>query len=265
MREAGDLSLVRVERRGHVALIWMVDSARRNALSVPLVTQLMTALTLSRDAGARAVVIASREKAFCAGADIRDMLDSGWLEACPGDAGITPPDLFEAIERDGRPIIAAVDGAAIGGGVELCLACDLVVASSASSFILPELGLGVLPNTALARLPHVIGARAAARLILSTAKVDAAEAFRLGLVSEIAEGPSAVDRAVALGQNIVDRMPPTAFAAAKRNLRQGPDWPAIRSMLAEMNSAEWREGTTAFIEKRRPDYDPFWNTDIGVS
>ena len=251
-------SFVEVERRGRVALLWMTDAARRNALSVGLVTQLLEALRSSRVNGAYAVVIASREKAFCAGADIRDMLDSGWLDARPGEAGVTPPDLFEAIETDGRPILAAVDGATFGGGVELCLSCDLVVASPTSTFMFPELGLGVLPNTALARLPYLVGARTAAQLIMTRERIDAAEGFRIGLVSEIVAEPSAVDRAVAIAQDIVDRVPPTAFAAAKRNLRRGPDWAAIRSTLGDMNPEEWREGTTAFVEKRSADYAAFW-------
>ncbi|MEG3143134.1 enoyl-CoA hydratase/isomerase family protein [Sphingomonas sp. RT2P30] len=253
------LSLIEVERRGRVAVIWMTDSARRNALSVKLVTELLGALASSSADGADAVVIASREKAFCAGADIRDMLDSGWLEARSGAAGLTPPDLFEAIETDRRPILAAVDGATFGGGVELCLACDLVIATPTSTFMLPELGLGVLPNTALARLPYLVGARAAARLIMTRQRIDAAEAFRLGLITELVTDLSAVDRAVATANDIIDKVPPTAFAAAKRSLRRGPDWATIRSILGDMDSEEWREGTTAFVEKRPPDYARFWN------
>ncbi|MEG3126121.1 enoyl-CoA hydratase/isomerase family protein [Sphingomonas sp. GB1N7] len=251
--------LVNVERRDAVSVIWLTDAARRNALSVALVTQLLDALATSRSDGARAVVLASREKAFCAGADIRDMLESGWLDAKPGEEGApTPPDLFAAIEADGRPIIAAVDGLALGGGVELCLSCDLVVASPTASFMFPELGLGVLPNTALARLPELVGVRAATDLILTRRRIDAAEALRLGIVSAVADGASAVDHAVATARDIVGGSPPTALAAAKRYLRRGRDWPAIRLVLADMDAAEWREGTTAFVEKRPPQYDRFW-------
>ena len=254
-------ALIEVERRGPVALIWLADATRRNALSVPLVTQMLAALATSRSDGARAVVLASREKAFCAGADIRDMLESGWLEAGPiGTSSLTPPDLFAAIEGDGRPVIAAVDGLALGGGVELCLACDLVIAASTASFMFPELGLGVLPNTALARLPELIGVRAAADLILTRRRIDAAAAVELGLVSRLVEGTSAVDQAVATACDIVTGAPPSAIAAAKRHLRRGADWAAIRSTLADMDGAEWREGTSAFVEKRRPDYERFWPT-----
>ena len=259
---ADPLSLVQVDLRGDVAVLWMADAGRRNALSVALVSQLLEALEASRSDDARAVVIASREKAFCAGADIHDMLDSGWLDARPGEGGITPPDLFEAIELDPRPIVAAVDALALGGGVELCLACDLVIAAPGASFMLPELGLGVLPNTAISRLPELIGARAAASLIMTRRRIQAEEAMRIGLISELVEEPTAVDRAVAVAQDVTDKVPPTAFAAAKRNLRRGADWPSIRAMLSEMDADEWREGTTAFVEKRQPEYGRFWQREI---
>ena len=257
--ETGPRPLVETERVGEIAVIWMSDPRRRNALSVPLVGGLIQALNSSRSDGARAAVIASRETAFCAGADIGDMLENGWLDGRPSDAAEpTPPDLFEAIEADGRPILAAVDGFALGGGVELCLACDLIVAGSSASFMLPELSLGVLPNTALARLPNQIGARAAADLIFTRRRIDAAEALRLGMISLLVEGSDVVGQAVAAAQDLVSKVPPTAFAAAKRNLRRGPDWTSIRAMLGQMDPEEWREGTSAFVEKRAPDYQRFW-------
>ena len=260
MTENGDNALlVNTERRGDVALIYMADSARRNALSVPLVTQLIAALRASKADGARAVVIASKEKAFCAGADIRDMLASGWLDGASGENSlVTPPDLFEAIENDSRPIIAAIDGLALGGAVELCLACDLVIASGSASFMFPELALGVLPNTALARLPELIGTRAAAGLILTRRRIDSAEALRLGLINTLVDGTDAAETALELAADIVANVPPTAFSAAKRSLRRGSAWTGVRELLDEMDPNEWREGTTAFVEKRSPDYERFW-------
>lgn len=250
--------LVRLEMRGQVAVVWLDDTQRRNALSTQLTLDLIEALALSRQEGARAVVLASKQKGFCAGADIRDMLESRWLEATSLHDTRTPPDLFEAIEADPRLIVVAVDGFAIGGGVELCLVCDLVVAGNGASFMFPELGLGVLPNTAIARLPRMVGLRAAAELIFTRRRIDAAEALRLGLVSTLAGDEGAVERAVMLAQAICSSVPPTALTAAKRNLARGLEWAGIHAMLADMDSAEWREGTAAFVEKRTPDYEPFW-------
>ena len=252
-------TLLRTERHGDVMVIRMADAARRNALSVAIVAEFVDVVARSRADGVRGLVIASAGKAFCAGADIRDMLESGWLEAQPGTASApTPPDQFETLSNDGRPIVAAVDGLALGGGVELCLACDLVVAGDGASFMFPELGLGVLPNTALAMLAEAIGARAAADLILTRRRIDAAEAWRLGLVNERVSGADPVQRAIAIATDIVSRVPPVALAAAKRILRARVDWPAIRTTLGQMDPREWREGTTAFAEKRSPDYRRFW-------
>ncbi len=251
-------ALATLERRGDVAILWMADAQRRNALSTKMVEEMCDALAASREDGVRAVVIASDQKLFCAGADIRDMLDNGWLEQAPGARTvITPPDLFAAIERDPRPIVAAVDGLALGGGVELCLACDLVIAGPRAAFMLPELELGVLPNTALARLPELIGRRAAADLILTRRKVDAEEALRLGLITTlVSEG--ALDQAVATAAAICAGAPPGAIGAAKANLARGCGSDAVTGMLADMDGKEWREGVSAFLEKRAPRYERFW-------
>ncbi len=152
--------LVTLERRGTVAVISLNDATRRNALSVGILSGVLNALTESRRDGMRAVVLASTQTAFCAGADIREMLDSGWLEAGPRDGGAppTPLDLFAALEAETRPVLAAVDGLALGGGVELVLSCDMALAGTKASFALPEIGLGVIPNTAMARLPGLMAA-----------------------------------------------------------------------------------------------------------
>jgi enoyl-CoA hydratase/carnithine racemase len=252
-------TLVTIEKKDDVAVIWMADEKRRNALSTGLLRELINALESTQKTATRAVVLASNQKVFCAGADIHDMLDNGWLEQDNQSAGVlTPPDLFEAIERDPRIIIAAVNGLALGGGVELCLACDLVVAGVPAAFMFPELALGVLPNTAIARLPQMIGYRAAADLILTRRRIEAPEALELGLVSTLAGEDGAVNQAVAMAQAICASAPPAVLTAAKRNLARGRDWSEIRSMLADMDSAEWREGTTAFRDKKPPNYDRFW-------
>ena len=257
---SGITPLVRHEKIGHVAIIWLDDERRRNALSTQLVREIISALTESQEEGARAVVLASKQKAFCAGADVRDMLDNCWLDSTVKDHTIiTPPDLFEAIERDPRIVFAAVDGPALGGGVELCLVCDLVVAGSAATFMFPEVGLGVLPNTAIARLPQMVGLRAAAELVFTRRRIDANEALRLGLVSTLAGEETAVNRAVTMAEGICASTPPAVLTAAKRNFARGADWTSIRRILADMDPAEWREGTSAFIGKRAADYDQFWN------
>lgn len=258
---SGASDLVRVERRGDIAVLWMCDAKRRNALSTAIVGAMLGAIAKSKADGVRGLVIASEQKVFCAGADVRDMLDNGWMEAEAGSGVVAPPQLFQAIESESRPVIAAVDGLALGGGVELCLACDLLIVGPRAAFMLPELELGILPNTAIARLPELIGRRAAADLILTRRKLGAEEALDLGLASALTPDP--VTQSVATAASMCSGIPPLALAAAKRNLARGRDWAAIGNMLRDMDGREWREGVSAFLEKRAPDYNHFW-TALGA-
>ncbi len=254
--------LVRYERRNDVGLIFLCDTKRRNALCAEIAEGVLDAFQRSRRDGARAVVLASEAEVFCAGADIREMRDSGWLTDVEVRTGSrTPVDLFEAIETDGRPVVAAVNGLALGGGVELVLSCDMAVAASDASFALPELGLGVLPNTAIGRLPALVGQRAALELIWMRKRFKAPEAARLGIVNSIVEPGELLDAAVSLAEKIIAGAPPAAIAATKRCLSKGMDWRSIRAVLGEMHEEEWHEGFSAFLDKRVPNYEKFWSKD----
>lgn len=248
------------EPHGHVGLVVLNQPARRNALCAELVEGVLAALQRSRAAGARAIVIGSRGPAFCAGADVNEALQSGWLLAEGGSGGrATPLDLFQALEQEDRPVIAAVNGLALGGGVELLLACDLAVAAESARFALPEVALGVIPNTAIARLPQIVGQRKALELMLTRRRIDAQEALALGLVNEVVVAPELEARAVALAASIAEACPPGAIAAVKHGVKGGSDWPHIRAMLSAMREPEWREGFSAFAGKRQPDYGRFWS------
>lgn len=260
---ASDMSAepaVLFEQHSHVGLILLNQPARRNALCAALVEGVLEALKRSRTDGARAIVICSRGPAFCAGADVNEALQSGWLLADGGATGrATPLDLFEALEQDDRPIIAAVNGLALGGGVELLLACDLALACQSARLALPEVALGVIPNTGIARLPQIVGQRKALELMLTRRRIDAGEALALGLLNEVVAAQELEARAVALAASVVNACPPGAIAAVKHGVKGGSDWPRIRAMLSTMREPEWREGFSAFAEKRQPDYGRFWN------
>jgi len=250
---------IRFEQHGHVGLVLLDDEARRNALSSALVTELLTILQTSRRDHVRALVIGSAGPVFCAGADITEMLGQdweSWINPRPGQP--TPLDLFEALEGDPRPIIAAVRGAALGGGVELTLACDLVVAGDKASFALPELAHGAIPNTALARLPAIVGMRTARDLILTRRRVAAPEALSLGLASRLVEDENVHAAAIALAASIVTA-PPTAIAAVKHAVAKMPDWAGIRHLLRAMDPDEYNEGFAAFVERRRANFDAHWD------
>jgi enoyl-CoA hydratase/carnithine racemase len=240
-----------------VALLILDDVSRHNALSRAMIAELNRSHDRSIRAGARAIVIASNGPNFCAGANIDD-LRSGWMEG--GDPETDPLQFFRRLATDRRVTIAAVQGAAVGGGLELTLACDLVVAGERATFLAPELGHGVIPPLGIALLPHIVGRHRAMDMVLTRRKVDAEEAVRIGLATHRAGVDDVISAAVTLARSIVDRVPPGALGVAKQQLchHQPLDWSSILACSGEVPAAEWREGLDSFMEKRRPDYDRFW-------
>ena len=206
---------VMYERRGDIALLILNDPDRRNALSREIVRGVSSALDTASREGVRAVVIAAAGPAFCAGANIDDLRD-GWMESPDPDED--PAVMFKRIAEFDRPVVAAVHGAAVGGGMELTLACDLVVAAEPAWFSMPELGHGVIPNTGLALLSRVVGIRRAFELILTRRRVSVEESLDIGLVNRVLAGDKVLEGAVSLAEQIVASVPPGALKAAKLNL-----------------------------------------------
>lgn len=255
-QQSSSNKLITWEAHDRVAVLTLNQPDRRNVLSRRLVEEALDALDASR-ATCRAVVITGAGDFFCAGADAAELAGSG---APPSLDEANPLDLFEALDREPRPVVGAVNGPALGGGVELTLVCDAVIAVSSARFSLPEVGLGVVPNTALVLLPRIVGFRRALELIHGRASIDAETAMKWGLVSAIAEANDAVAMALAEAQRRCDAAPPTALATSRRATR--PDssatWAQIRGLMAEISWPEAMEGMTAFMERRPPDYDSFW-------
>ncbi|SIT46654.1 Enoyl-CoA hydratase/isomerase [Paraburkholderia piptadeniae] len=245
------------ERHAEIAVVTLNDPDRRNALSREIVRGLTGALNTASREGVRAVVIAAAGSAFCAGANIDDLRD-GWME-CP-DPDEDPAVMFKRIAGFDRPVIAAVHGAALGGGMELSLACDLVVAGASAWFSMPELGHGVIPNTGLALLARVVGIRRAFELILTRRRVSADEALDIGLVNRVLPADEVLDDALSLAEQIVEAVPPGALKAAKCNLHAhvATDWHRVLRSPLDVPKQEWQEGLTAFTQKRAPDYARFW-------
>lgn len=249
---------VQFTRNGHIAVLTLDDPSRRNALSRRMVTALLEGLERSRAEGARAVIIAAAGPVFCAGANIDD-LKAGWMSGA-GDP-TDPARLFRALAEDVRPTIAAVQGGALGGGFELTLSCDLVSAGPAAYFCLPELGHGVVPNTGLARLQQVVGARRARDIIMTRRKVGAEEALAMGLVNRLEPGHDVLEAAVALAESIIGSCSPGALAAAKHHMAAHweTDWDRVQTSPQDVPPAEWQEGLQAFDERRKPNYERFWS------
>jgi enoyl-CoA hydratase/carnithine racemase len=256
---------VRCDLHGVVALLTLDDAAHHNALSRALVADMLKAVQALQGRDVRTIVVSGAGKFFCAGANIHDLHEGRWLSAQP--APDNPVMLFEALATHRLPVVAAIQGPALGGGFELALSCDLAVMSRSAYLATPEVGLGVIPNTAMARLGALIGSRRALEIMYTRRKVGADEALALGLVNELADAEQVVEAALALARRIVTGAPPGALAELKQGLsrHQRTDWNEVRACLARLPEAQWQEGLSAFAEKRASDYERFWaeHADLG--
>lgn len=248
---------VEFERHGAVGVFVLADEARHNALTRALVGDLRRRVIASRAGpeAVRALVLTSRGPTFCAGGDIGDFLASGWLDdPRPTEDGTSPFDLFATLAEDPRPIVAAMPGRVIGGGVELASMCDLLVATPATSFAFPETGLGLVPAVALHVLPGRIGWKRTLDLVMTRRRASAEEALAIGLVDRVVPAERLLEEAIDLAARIVAGASSTALAAVKC-ARPAPDWQAVRAIVARTSAADRREGLAAFVERRPPMFE----------
>ena len=251
--------LVRLERRGAVALV-TIDNPPLNLLSGAVKRALgETFAALEADPAIRAIVLTGAgERAFSAGSDVREFPDT--LEAGRAMARLEH-EVWDRIDRCHKPVIAALNGPAFGGGLELALACDLRVAADDIRLGLPEARLGVFPSGGgTQRLPRLIGPGRARLLMFTAETVPAAEAERIGLVERVVPAGRAVDEALMLAEQIAS-LPARAIQAIDEavevGLREGQAAGSQREqeLIAEIFlSADAREGVAAFLEKREPKF-----------
>ncbi len=211
---------------------------------------------LAADSNIRVILLTgSGERAFAAGADIRALTDT---DATSGRAASQRgQSVMLGIERCGKPVIAVINGVALGGGLELALSCTFRLASDRARLGLPELKLGLIPGYGgTQRLPRLIGKPAALKLMLTGAAVDAPEALRLGLVDEVLPAPELMPRAHAIADSIA-AMAPLAITAVLEAVARGDNLPLEDALAVESgifgnlcSTADKREGLTAFLEKR---------------
>ncbi len=248
-----------VETRGHVGLITLNRPKALNALNAALVKELVQALdAYEADNEIGAIVITGSEKAFAAGADIKEMKDKTFMDAYLGDF-ITKD--WERIATCRKPVIAAVAGYALGGGCEIAMMCDFILAADTAKFGQPEITLGVIPGAGGSqRLTRAVGKAKAMEMCLTGRMMDAAEAERSGLVSRIVPAADLVEETVKTAETIAKLSRPAALMAKEAVNR------AYETMLAEgirferrlfhalFATQDQKEGMAAFVEKRQPNF-----------
>jgi enoyl-CoA hydratase len=253
---AGSERPVLTERRGRILIITINRPDQRNAVNAAVAQGIADALDeLDADAGLSVGVLTGAGKGFCAGMDLKAFV-AGERPHVPGRgfAGI--------VERGAeKPLIAAVEGFAVAGGLEVALACDLIVAARGARLGIPEVKRSlVAAGGALLRLPRALPRNIALELALTGDPIEAERAHALGLVNRLAEPGGALDASLQLAEAIAANGP-LALAATKRVMREAPDWPDSefferqREIIDPVFSSEdAREGASAFAERR----DPVW-------
>jgi enoyl-CoA hydratase/carnithine racemase len=239
-----------------VALVRINRPEARNALNPAVREQLAQHFRdLAADEEVRCAVIAGSDKVFAAGADIKAM-----AEASPSEM-MSRPDLWVAIRAFPKPLIAAVNGWALGGGCELALHADMIVAGEGARFGQPEIKVGIMPGAGgTQRLTRAIGKYKAMKILLTGEPVTAREAEALGFVTEVVPDGEVLDRAVALAKSIA-MLPPIAARKIKEVVLLGADMPLDGALVLErqafhllFDTADQKEGMAAFIEKRPPKF-----------
>lgn len=249
-----------VETRGRVGLVTLNRPKALNALNDALMDELGAALTaFDQDDGIGCIVITGSERAFAAGADIGMMARYSYMDVYKGDY-ITRN--WETIRRIRKPVIAAVGGYALGGGCELAMMCDIVIAAESAKFGQPEVKLGTMPGAGgTQRLPRAVSKAKAMDLCLTARMMDAAEAERAGLVSRVVPADKLVDEAVAAAETIAGYSLPVVMmikesvnAAYETTLNEGVRFER-RLFHSTFATEDQKEGMAAFVEKRAPNFN----------
>jgi enoyl-CoA hydratase len=240
-----DEPLVLVERDEPIAVVRLNRPKQLNALSEPLMAELVERLVeLDRDEAVRCIVLAGDERAFAAGADIGELADASAMDMLYARR----VERWDAIRGLWTPLVAAVSGFCLGGGNELAMSCDLIVASETARFGQPETGLGIIPGAGgTQRLTRAVGKAKAMDVILSGRFLDAWEAERAGLVARVVTKEAWLEEAKRVAKEAVNRAYSTTLEHGLEHER--------RLLYLAFASADAREGLSAFAEKRRPEFE----------
>ena len=243
------------ETNGRVGIIRLNRPAALNALNIALKAELGQAIdAYEADDGIGCLLITGNEKAFAAGADIKEMADKTFIEAFLGNFAGT----WDRASRARKPIVAAVAGFALGGGCELAMQCDVVIAADNAKFGQPEIKLGIIPGIGgTQRLVRAIGKAKAMEMILTGRMMDAAEAERSGLVARVVPAANLMDEAMKVADTIATMSLPSVLAA-KEAVSRAFESPLAEGVIFERRifhalfaTEDQKEGMKAFVEKRK--------------
>ncbi|MCO5089464.1 enoyl-CoA hydratase-related protein [Bosea sp. (in: a-proteobacteria)] len=266
MTQVGDAQIhafetIKAERRGPALVVMLNRPERRNAISIRMMDELAElAERVETDAGIRTIVITGGAAFFSAGGDLHE---AARIE--------TPTDLMQvvkhwkrmnaALESSSKPVIAAIEGFCITGGCELALACDIRIAGAGASFGITSSKIGTVPGAGgTQRLPRIVGVSNALHILFTATPIDAAEAYRIGLVSELVAEGQALPQALKLSETLAQRAP-LSLALIKRAVYRGVESDLETGLALEetagalaYGSADRREGIAAFFERRDPSF-----------
>ncbi|MGB6066180.1 MAG: enoyl-CoA hydratase-related protein [Desulfomonilaceae bacterium] len=249
---------ISVEKRDGIGYLTLNRPAVMNAFNRQLIDEFLSAIgEIGRDEDVRVVILTGAGKAFQAGADIAELASMSPLALLRWNEGIVR--INAGLEKLRQPVIAAINGPALGGGLELALACTLRVAATSAKLGLPEVKLGIIPGTGgTQRLPRLIGKGRAAKMILTGEVISAAEALKIGLVEQVTPDGESVQGAEELARRIMANAP-IAVEMAKDSIEIGLDLPleqavqySQKNCVICFSTEDMREGTSAFLEKRNP-------------
>lgn len=250
---------VRIDRpEDGVAVVRINRPQARNALDMATRRALAAAFeTFHDDPSVRAVVLTGDQRAFAAGADLREFVDAGAIEILRRRA----ERYWAAVARTPQPVIAAINGFALGGGLELAMCCDIIVAGEGAQLGQPEVRVGIMPGAGgTQRLTRAVGKFHAMRLCLTGQPIPAGEAYQMGLVSQVVPDDQVVGQALEIARQIA-ALPPLAVMQIKEAIVLGQDTSLEAGLALERKafqllfaSADKREGMQAFFDKRRPEF-----------
>jgi enoyl-CoA hydratase len=255
-----NLNTIILERKQNIAYLILNRPEVYNAINEQMIAEFRQAIdALDRDESIRVVVITGAGKAFQAGADIAELSRMDPIQILRWNQGIV--ENFNALEEMRQPVIGAINGFALGGGLELALACTMRIASEKARMGLPEVKIGIIPGAGgTQRLPRLIGKGIAAEMILTGEMIDAQTAYRIGLVNKVVPHEELMRASEQLANKIIANGP-IAVSLAKDAIEIGKDLPlnaaiqyAQKNCVTCFATEDMKEGTQAFIEKRSPQF-----------